>query len=240
MKDLLKPVTVGKYNLKNRVVMGPLTRNRALNAERIPTELHVEYYAQRTGAGLIISEATTIEPHGIGFIYAPGIYTTDQINGWQKVTRAVHKQGGIIFNQLYHAGSYSHPELNNGHWPVSSSGINPNGKVYTINGTKSTLTPRELTIHEIKSLIKQYVKAAQNSLEAEFDGVEIHSAFGYLIAQFLSTESNIRTDKYGGTIENRSRFLFEIIEAIIEEIGSDYMLWFIYRSCTWQGWYDGK
>ena len=221
MKDLLKPVTVGKYNLKNRIAMGPLTRNRAHNAERMPTELHVEYYAQRAGAGLIISEATPIEPQGIGFIYAPGIYTKDQINGWQKVTRAVHQQGGVIFNQLYHAGSYSHPELNNEDWPVSPSGINPQGRIYTKSGTKPTVIPRELHSDEIESIIKQYVKASRNAIEAGFDGVEIHGAFGYLIAQFLSPATNIRKDKYGGTIENRSRFLFEVIEAVINEVGSD-------------------
>ena len=221
MKDLLTPVTIGNYQLRNRVVMGPLTRNRAHNPQKMPTELHAEYYSQRAGAGLIISEATFIEPRGIGFIHAPGIYTADQIKGWQNVTAGVHEKGGIIFNQLYHAGNYSHPNLNNGHWPASASAINPHGRVHTETVTKPTVTPQALHKSEINQLIKQYVQASENALEAGFDGVEIHSAFGYLIAQFLSPETNIRKDNYGGSIENRSRFLLEIIEAVVEKVGSD-------------------
>ena len=221
MKDLLTPIALGNHQLKNRVVMGPLTRNRAQNLQKMPTELHAEYYSQRAGAGLIVSEATYIEPLGIGFIHAPGIYTPDQIKGWRKVTKAVHQKGGVIFNQLYHAGSYSHPELNNGHWPVSASGINPHVRVHTETGPKPTVTPQELHISEIRNLINQYVRAAENGLKAEFDGVEIHGAFGYLIAQFLSPETNIRKDNYGGSLENRSRFLLEIVEAVVKKVGAD-------------------
>ena len=219
MKDILTPATIGNHQLKNRVVMGPLTRNRAHNPERMPTEVHAEYYSQRAGAGLIISEATFIEPRGIGFINAPGIYTPDQIKGWQKVTQAVHQKGGVIFNQLYHAGSYSHSQLSNGHWPVSASPINPQGRVHTETGAKPTVTPQALHKSEINQLIKQYVQASENALDAGFDGVEIHGAFGYLIAQFLSPETNIRKDNYGGSIENRSRFLLEIIEAVVGKVG---------------------
>jgi len=221
MNNLLTPANIGNYQLKNRVVMGPLTRNRAQNPQKMTTELHAEYYAQRAGAGLIISEATNIEPRGVGFIHAPGIYTPDQIRGWQKVTAGVHEKGGIIFNQLYHAGSYSHPELTNGLWPVSASAINPHGRVHTETGAEPTFTPQALHISEIRNLIHQYVQASENALEAEFDGVEIHGAFGYLIAQFLSPETNIRKDIYGGSIENRSRFLLEIVEKVIEKVGSD-------------------
>lgn len=219
MKDLFSPIKIGELELKNRVFMAPLTRSRS-GVERIPNSLNVEYYKQRASAGLIISEATQISEMGIGYINTPGIHTTEQISGWKQVTDAVHKEGGYIFCQLWHVGRVSHPVFLNGNLPLAPSPISAGGQIRTNDGIKDRVTPKELSIIEIKEIQNQYRLAAKNSIEAGFDGVELHGANGYLIDQFLCDGSNQRTDEYGGTIVNRFRFLEEILELVCKEIGN--------------------
>jgi N-ethylmaleimide reductase len=189
--------------------------------ENVPNDLMVTYYAQRASAGLIISEATQISTQGIGYPCTPGIHTQAQVEGWKKVTKAVHDKDGAIFLQLWHVGRISHSAYHGGTLPVAPSAIKPSGEVYTFEGMKAYETPRALEIDEIKEIVKDYARAAKNAIEAGFDGVEIHGANGYLIDEFLRDSSNIREDAYGGNIENRSRFLFEVIEAVSAEIGTD-------------------
>lgn len=216
---LLNPIKLGKLELKNRIFMAPLTRCRASEGN-IPNELNAEYYTQRASAGLIISEATTISNQGFGYTDVPGIFTKEQIEGWKIVTNAVHSNGGRIFCQLWHVGRLSHPSIN-GLTPVSPSAINAGGKIRTPIGLVDKVVPRELTIKEIYSTIEDYKQAAINAIDAGFDGVEIHGANGYLIDQFLCDGSNTRKDEFGGTYENRFRFLELIIKSIIEAIGND-------------------
>jgi N-ethylmaleimide reductase len=173
-----------------------------------------EYYAQRASAGLIISEGSPISPRAVGYINTPGIYTKEQTQGWKKITQAVHEKDGRIFIQLWHVGRMSHPDFHDGELPLSASAINPHSKAYTPKGFKETVTPKEMSIEEIKSTIKDFGRAAANAVEAGFDGVEIHSSNGYLLHQFFSSTSNKRTDEYGGSIENRAKILFEVIEEI--------------------------
>ena len=218
--DLFSPIHIGKLNLKNRVIMAPLTRCRSVE-ENVPNDLMATYYAQRASAGLIISEATQISTQGIGYPCTPGIHTQAQVQGWKKVTQAVHDKDGAIFLQLWHVGRISHSAYHGGALPVAPSAIKPAGEVYTFEGMKAYETPRALEVEEIKSIVKDYASAAKNAIEAGFDGVEIHGANGYLIDEFLRDGTNIREDAYGGSIENRSRFLFEIIEAVVAEIGAD-------------------
>lgn len=220
-QPLLQNVKLGPYELKNRIVMAPMTRSRAVNPEHAPTDLHVEYYAQRATAGLIVSEATQVSPQGIGYIHTPGIHSAAQIAGWRKVTQAVHTQGGRIFAQLWHVGRISHPDFYAGELPVAPSAINPKTKSFTAEGFKDTVTPRALETTEIPGIVADFVQAAKNAIAAGFDGVELHGANGYLIEQFLRDSSNHRTDQYGGSIVNRARFLFEIVEGIAEAIGSE-------------------
>lgn len=215
-QPLLQEYQIGDLKLKNRVVMAPMTRGRATNAGLVPTPLMAEYYAQRASAGLILSEGTWVNSKAIGFINVPGIYNQEQIEGWKLVTKAVHDNGGLIFSQLGHIGSASHPDHLNGELPAGPSAINPQTQSFTPEGFKDTLTPRELTIAEIKQTIQDYRQAAQNAKDAGFDGVEIHAQAGMLIPQFLSLATNQRKDEYGGSIENRARIVFEILEAIIE------------------------
>jgi len=218
---LFTPFRMGKLVLPNRIVMAPLTRSRA-TIDGVPTAIMAEYYRQRATAGLIISEATNISRQGTGYPYTPGIYTAEMTEKWKIVTRAVHDAGGRIFMQLWHVGRHSHPWYQeNGALPVSSSAIRDNGTVKTPDGIKQTVTPRALEISEINEIVKQYGQAAVNAIEAGFDGVEIHGANGYLIDQFIQDGVNRRTDKYGGNIENRSRFLFEVIEEVSSVIGAD-------------------
>ena len=200
--------------------MAPMTRCRSVE-DNVPNDMMARYYGQRASAGLIISEATQISTQGIGYPCTPGIHTPEQVQGWQKVTKAVHDKGGKIFLQLWHVGRISHSAYHNGDLPVAPSAIKPSGEVYTFEGMKAFETPRALIAEEIKEIVKQYATAATNAIEAGFDGVEIHAANGYLIDQFLRDGSNIREDDYGGDIENRSRFLFEIIKAVTTEIGAD-------------------
>lgn len=214
MTRLFKPITIGDLPLPHRIIMAPLTRGRA-GGERIPNDMMVEYYRQRAGAGLIISEATIISPQGAGWVNAPGIYNDEQVRGWTRVTEAVHAAGGRIFLQLWHMGRVSHPDFHGGELPVAPSAIAIPGEIRTPLGKKAHGTPRALALEEIPGVVRQYADATERAQEAGFDGVEIHGANGYLIDQFLRTGSNQRTDLYGGPVENRARFLLEVTEAVI-------------------------
>jgi N-ethylmaleimide reductase len=211
---LLKDYTMGNLKLKNRIVMAPMTRSRANNPENAPTDLHIEYYKQRSSAGLIITEGSQVSQKAVGYINTPGIYSKAQVEGWKKVAQVVHEEGGKIFIQLWHVGRISHPDFHNGELPHAPSAINPHVKSFTPEGFKDTVTPKEMTVEEIKSTIQDFKQAARNAMEAEFDGIEVHSSNGYLFHQFFNKCSNIRTDEYGGSIENRAKFLFEVIDEI--------------------------
>jgi N-ethylmaleimide reductase len=215
-QPLLEEYQLGDLKLKNRVVMASLTRGRATNAGLVPTPLMAEYYAQRASAGLILSEGTWVNSKSIGFVNVPGIYTREQIEGWKPVTQAVHDKGGLIFCQIGHIGSASHPDLLDGELPAGPSAINPQTRSFTPGGFKDSLTPRALTVAEIKQTIRDYKQAAQNAKEAGFDGVEVHAQNGMLIPQFLSPATNQRTDEYGGSMANRARIVFDILDAILE------------------------
>jgi N-ethylmaleimide reductase len=218
---LLKTIKIGPYELRNRIVMAPMTRSRADNPENAPTALHAEYYAQRATAGLIITEGSQVSKQGVGYVNTPGIHSRAQIEGWESVTGAVHEKGGRIFIQLWHTGRISHPDFHNGALPVAPSAINPHDRSYTPQGFKDTVTPHELTLDEIQAITRDFRQAALNALEAGFDGVEIHSANGYLFHQFFTGCSNTRTDEYGGSHENKARFFFETLEAVGNAIGFD-------------------
>lgn len=218
---LLSPVKVGRYELPNRIVMAPLTRNRA-GAGNVLGAMNATYYAQRVSAGLIISEASQVSPQGMGYPHTPGIYSQEQVAGWRLVTDAVHEGGGRIFLQLWHVGRISHPDLQpDGALPVAPSAIAPDGMTSTYSGQKPFVTPHALETEEIPGIVEQYRRGAENALAAGFDGVEIHSANGYLLDQFLQDGTNKRTDKYGGSIENRARLLMEVTEAVTNVWGSD-------------------
>ncbi|MDH7911841.1 alkene reductase [Winogradskyella sp. SYSU M77433] len=205
--------------LDNRVVMAPMTRSRADNKDKAPTdELHGLYYEQRASAGLIITEGSQVSERAVGYINTPGIHTKAQVEGWKKVTKRVHDKGGKIFIQLWHVGRMSHPDFHNGELPLSASAINPESKSYTPEGFKDTVVPKEMTIEDIKTTVKDFQNAAANAVKAGFDGVEIHSSNGYLFHQFFNGTSNKRTDEYGGSKENRARFFFEVLDAIKEVI----------------------
>ncbi len=221
-EKLFAPAKAGAIELKNRIVMAPLTRNRARAEDDAPFEIHAEYYGQRAGAGLIITEASQISPQGKGYAWTPGIYSQAQIDGWKKVTDAVHARGGKIVIQLWHVGRISHPVLQpNGADPVAPSAIAARSK--TFDGTQfvDTPLPRALEVHEIPGIVEDYRKAAENALKAGFDGVEVHAANGYLIDQFLRDGSNVRDDSYGGSLENRTRFLREVMDAVVGVWGGD-------------------
>jgi N-ethylmaleimide reductase len=214
---LFKPLEMGSLNLANRVVLAPMTRSRAGEA-RIPNELMAEYYFQRASAGLLITEATVVSAQGIGWVGSPGIYTDEMTEGWQIVTRKLQPTGTPIFLQLWHCGRASHSDFHNGALPVSASAVKLNGdKVRTPFGQKDYETPRPLEIEEIKSIINDYRTAAKRAKLAGFSGVEVHAANGYLINQFLDSKTNRRTDDYGGSLENRYRFLGEVLDAVLDE-----------------------
>ena len=222
MTSLFEPTHAGDIALANRIAMAPLTRNRAPDA--FPTELTATYYAQRATAGLIISEATAISPEGQGYADVPGLYGTEQLDGWKKVTRAVHEAGGKIVVQLWHVGRISHTSLQPGHAkPVAPSAIRAHAKTVLLKDGVPTFTdtsePRALDAEELPRIVQDYRHAARNAIAAGFDGVEIHAANGYLIDQFLKTGANQRTDDYGGSIKNRARLLLEVTRAIVDEIG---------------------
>lgn len=212
-----------KYNLKNielqnRIAMAPMTRSRATNPEGKAEDIMATYYEQRASAGLLITEGVFINEMAIGYINVPRIQTIEQTESWKPVAKAVHKNGGKIFMQIWHVGASSHPSLLGGKLPLSPSGVNPNIKVYADGGFVDTVNPKEMTAEEIKSTIKDFGIAAKNAIEAGMDGIEIHAANGYLITQFFQKSSNKRKDEYGGNIENRARFLFDIIDEITKHI----------------------
>lgn len=211
---LLKPITLGDLELKNRVIMAPMTRNRADNEDEAATELHAKYYSQRAEAGLIITEGSQVSEEAKGYINVANIYTNKQVEGWKKVTDAVHEKGGKIFVQLWHVGRISHPDHHNGKKPLAPSAINPNAKSYTPDGFKDTVTPEAMSTFKVKETVQDFKRAAKNAVDAGFDGIEIHSSNGYLFLQFFNQSSNKRDDRYGGSIENRTRFLFEVIDAV--------------------------
>lgn len=216
---LFDPFRLGDITLSNRIVMAPLTRNRAVEGF-VPGLLAPQYYAARADAGLLITEASQISQQGQGYQDTPGIYSDAQVEGWKKVTEAVHAKGGRIFIQLWHVGRVSHTALQpNGGAPVAPSALTAATKTFVNNGFAETSAPRALELSEIPGIVEDYRRAAANAIRAGFDGVEIHGANGYLIDQFLKDGSNVRTDQYGGSIENRARFLLEVVDAIVAEIG---------------------
>jgi N-ethylmaleimide reductase len=223
MPTLFDPINLGALQAPNRILMAPLTRGRA-DADAVPQPLMVDYYRQRADAGLIITEATGISRQGLGWVDAPGIWSEPQVEGWKRVTDAVHAAGGRIVLQLWHMGRLVHPDFLDGEAPVSSSDLPAPGGVrtYLSDGKRKPYeAPRPLTIDEIKGVVADYARAARNAIRAGFDGVQIHGANGYLIDQFLRDNTNKRTDEYGGSIENRLRFVTEVVDAVIAEIGAD-------------------
>jgi len=219
MTELFTSVQLGKLTLPNRMVMAPMTRNRA--PEGTPTALMAEYYAQRAGAGLIITEGAQISDQAIGYPATPGIHSDAQVEGWKQITSAVHAKGGHISVQLWHCGRVSHPDFHGGALPVAPSAIKPAGQAFTYTGLQDFVTPRALELVEIPEVVEQYRHAAAMAIKAGFDGVEIHSANGYLLDQFLRDGSNQRNDSYGGSIANRARLLLEVTGAVCDEIGAD-------------------
>ena len=217
--SLFQTLQAGELILPNRIVMAPLTRCRA-SVGRVPNAMMAEYYAQRATFGLILSEATAVSPMGVGYPNTPGIWSDEQVEGWKDVTRAVHDGGGQIVLQLWHVGRISDPIYLNGERPVAPSAIRPSGHVNLIRPPKTFVTPRALELEEIPAIIETYRKGAQNAEAAGFDGVEIHGANGYLIDQFLQDAANQRVDGYGGSIENRARFMLEVTDAVISVWGS--------------------
>lgn len=218
---VFSPIQLGPYTLPNRIAMAPLTRNRA-GAGNVPQPLNVEYYVQRSGAGVIITEATQVSPQGVGYPATPGIHSAAQVAGWRQVTDAVHAKGGRIFLQLWHVGRISHPSLQpDGALPVAPSALKPAGQAVTYQGPQDFVIPRALGLAEIPGIVEQYRSGAQNALAAGFDGVEIHGANGYLLDQFLRDGSNHRTDAYGGSIENRARLMLETTEAVCAVWGAN-------------------
>ena len=212
--SLFSPVPLGPLTLRNRIVMAPMTRNRA-GAGNMPTALVATYYAQRASAGLIVTEGAQVSPQGVGYPGTPGIHTDAQVAAWRAVTDAVHAEGGRIFLQLWHVGRISHPSLQpDGALPVAPSAIAPEGTVYTATGPQPFATPRALERPEIAAIVEQFADGARRSREAGFDGVEVHGANGYLVDQFLRSGTNRRDDEYGGSLANRTRFLVEVVEAV--------------------------
>ncbi|WP_133498705.1 alkene reductase [Cognatilysobacter terrigena] len=219
--SLFDPVRIGAIDLANRIVMAPLTRSRAAEG-LVPSPLAVEYYGQRATAGLIITEATQVNWLAQGYISTPGVFTPEQVQGWKKVTDEVHRRGGRIVVQLWHVGRISHTSLlPPGEVPVAPSAIRANTKTFTPEGFVDVSEPRALGIEEIPGIVEDFRKAARHAMDAGFDGVEVHAANGYLIDQFLRDKTNHRTDEYGGSIENRTRFLHEVVQAVANEIGAD-------------------
>lgn len=216
---LFQPIRLGDLELKNRLAMAPLTRSRALKND-VPRPSAVDYYSQRASAGLIITEATQVDDSAKGYAWTPGIYTDEQVQSWKQVTDAVHAKGGSIVVQIWHVGRISHPSLQpNGVLPVAPSAVLPEGNAFTESGFQPHVTPRALEVDEIRQIVADFAHAATMARKAGFDGVEVHAAHGYLIDQFLRDGSNTRSDQYGGSIENRTRFLFEVMGAVSDAIG---------------------
>ena len=219
MSKLLSPLRVGELELRNRVVMAPLTRLRG-TVDHLPTPIMVEYYRQRASAGLIITEGTPVTPMGVGYAQVPGIWSAEQVELWRPVTAAVHEEGGLIVAQIWHVGRVSDPSFLDGKAPVAPSAIAPGGHVTLIRPEKPFETPRALTTEEVYGVIEDFRKGAQNAKDAGFDGVEIHGANGYLLDQFLHAGSNVRTDEFGGSVENRARLHLEVAKASISVFGA--------------------
>jgi len=220
MANLFDPITIGDITLKNRIVMAPLTRARAVGGARVPNALMAEYYAQRSSAGLILSEATAVTPQGVGYADTPGLWSDEQVEGWKQVTAAVHAAGGVIFAQLWHVGRISDPSFLNGDAPVSASAIAADGHVSLLRPQRAYPVPRALDTEELAGIVAAYRLGAENAKKAGFDGVEIHGANGYLLDQFLQDKTNQRTDNYGGAIENRARLMLEVTDACIAVWGA--------------------
>lgn len=225
---LFSPIELGPFTLKNRIVMPPLTRSRSTQPGNIPNELMANYYAQRASAGFMVTEGTQIEPRGQGYAWTPGIYSPEQVEGWKKVTQAVHNKGGVIFAQLWHVGRVSHTSLQpNEAAPVAPSAIKAdNVSVFVETGPNEGAlaqpsSPRALTTKEVEELVNMYAQAARNAMNAGFDGVELHCANGYLVNQFISEHTNKRDDQYGGSLANRLRFLKEVVAAVSNEVGAE-------------------
>ncbi|MCB9988196.1 MAG: alkene reductase [Rhodospirillales bacterium] len=219
--SLFDSIRFGSIDCKNCIIMAPLTRGRA-EGNGIPTDLMVEYYSQRAGAGMIISEATAISPQGYGWYHAPGIWTDEHVAGWRKITDAVHDAGSNMILQLWHMGRVSHSDFHDGALPVAPSALAAQGDIRVPDGSKKPLeTPRALGTSEIPGLIEDYIAAARRAMEAGFDGVEVHSANGYLLDEFLRDGANERTDEYGGSLENRARLLLQVVQAVTKAIGAD-------------------
>ncbi|MBF0420521.1 MAG: alkene reductase [Magnetococcales bacterium] len=214
MPTLFDPITIGSLHLPNRIIMAPLTRSRA-GSTRVPNQLMVDHYVQRASAGLILSEATSVTPMGVGYADTPGIWSEEQVAGWKRVTSAVHAAGGRIFMQLWHVGRISDPMFLGGELPVAPSAIAARGHVSLVRPERPFVTPRPLATEEIPGIVASYRKAAENALRAGCDGVEIHGANGYLLDQFLQDGTNHRSDAYGGSVENRARLMLEVVDAAI-------------------------
>jgi 2,4-dienoyl-CoA reductase-like NADH-dependent reductase (Old Yellow Enzyme family) len=221
MTTLFDPITIGDLELPNRIIMAPLTRARAIGGARVPNALMTEYYVQRASAGLILTEATSVTPQGVGYANTPGIWSDEQVEGWKEITAAVHKAGGRIFLQLWHVGRISDPELLNGDAPVAPSAIAAAGHVSLLRPERGYVVPRALATEEIPGVVAAYRKGAENARLAGFDGVEVHGANGYLLDQFLQDRTNQRTDNYGGSIENRARLMLEVTDACIDVWGAN-------------------
>ena len=217
-EDLFTPYRLDGLQLKNRLVLSPMTRSRAIDGN-VPSPLAPEYYAQRASAGLQITEASQVSPQGVGYIRTPGMHSPAQVAGWKKITDAVHQAGGVIFAQLWHVGRVSHPDFHNGELPVAPSALPVEGEAFTKNGKVKIVTPRALELHELPGIVAQFRAAAENAKAAGFDGVELHGANGYLLDQFLRDGSNRRTDAYGGSIENRARFPLEVTQRGDRRVG---------------------
>ena len=220
MTTLFDPLRVGDIELDNRIVMAPMTRSRA-DDRGVQPAFVAEYYRQRASAGLIITEAVNVSPMAKGYVRTPGIYTPEQVESWRPVAGAVHARGGKVFLQLFHRGRIALPDfLPGGARPIAPSAVRAEGQNYTDEGMKEFVTPREITREEIARTVREFAAAAANAIAAGFDGVELHAASGYLVQQFLTTNVNLRTDEYGGSIENRTRFLSEVLDAMTEAVGA--------------------
>ncbi|AVG39608.1 alkene reductase [Achromobacter insolitus] len=219
MSQLFEPLRAGDLTLRNRIVMAPLTRMHA-SPGRVPNDLMVEYYTQRAGAGMILTEATAVTPQGVGYADTPGLWTTEQVQGWRKVTSSVHQAGGLIVAQLWHVGRISDPMFLNGDLPVAPSAIAAKGHVSHVRPERPYVTPRALETAELAGVVEAYRHGAKMAMEAGFDGVEVHAANGYLLDQFLQDSTNRRTDAYGGSLENRARLLLEVVDACVSVWGA--------------------
>ncbi|SOF00541.1 2,4-dienoyl-CoA reductase [Burkholderia sp. OK233] len=224
---IFTPTVVSRLQLPHRVVMAPMTRSRSTQPGDVPNAVMARYYAQRASAALIVTEATQISPQGKGYSFTPGIYSAAQVAGWRLVTDAVHAAGGRIFLQLWHVGRMSHPDFHDGELPVAPSAVPFDGQIWKVDPTTgvgamvASPTPRALSVEEIRDVVADFRRAARNAIDAGFDGVEIHGANGYLVDQFLRTTSNTRTDEYGGSRENRLRFLKDVVNAVADEVGAE-------------------